>query len=372
MNKYLIVFVSIIFVTACTEKPKQMQEERTLQQTAFYVGSYTDQKSEGIYKYYLQEHGKLKKAKLVARSESPSFLAFSADQKRLLAVNETDKAEGQGTVEVYTIGTDTLLFQKRVQSAGAHPCHITTNEQDYVLVSNYSSGTVALSKLLKNNNLELKDINRHEGNGTTDRQESAHAHSSWFSPYDSSIISADLGTNELWITSILKSTEKLDSTKNTIAMADGAGPRHVAFHPKLEIIYVINELNSTVTSLARNKDGNYRILQSISTLPVDYKENNQCADIHISSDGLFLYASNRGHNSIAIFSIDTSGSLTSVGFEPTKGEWPRNFAISPDQMYLVVANQFSNNLVSFERNPATGKLTFVDKIEAFSPTCVVF
>ncbi len=147
----------------------------------------------------------------------------------------------------------------------------------------------------------------------------------------------------------------------------------MSFHPKQNFIYVLNELNSTISLVRKNDIGNYEILNTISTLPIDFVDKNTCADIHVSSDGKFLYASNRGHNSIAIFNIDDeNGELSIIGFESTMGDGPRNFTLSLDGKFLLVANQNTNNIVSFKRNIENGELVFVSEVNAPKPVCLLF
>lgn len=332
----------------------------------FYVGTYTSEKSEGIYKFEMDSSGILTNTGLVAKTENPSYLAVSADNKYLLAVNENEA----GTMESFKIKEDTLISINRTSTAGIHPCFITTNVNNMILAANYSSGNVALSKLNeKGEILPLLDLQQHEGSDTTDRQEGPHAHSAWFK--NNEVISVDLGSNELWFSKIVNDKFKFAAQK-TLKMAGGAGPRHLAFHPVQEWIYVMNELTGTVSQVVKS-DSTYTISSTVSSLPENFNEHNQSADIHISSDGKFLYASNRGPNTLAIFSINQeSGELTSDGFESTKGDWPRNFALTPDDKYLLVANERSDNIVVFERNIETGLLKFVSESKAFTPTCILF
>jgi len=221
---------------------------------------------------------------------------------------------------------------------------------------------------------ELLDVQQHEGNGTTDRQEAPHAHSAWFSPNSNEVISVDLGTNELWFSLINTKTNKFEFlAQKKLTMKAGAGPRHLTFHPNGKWIYVLNELNGTCSMIQKNKDGIYEVKNTYSTLPVNFTEFNKCADIHITKDGRYLYASNRGHNSIVIFSINSeNGTLTTLAFELTRGDGPRNFALSPDEQYLLVANQYSHNIIAFKRNSSTGLLTFMNEIAAPEPICLLF
>ena len=341
--------------------------------TSFFVGTYTNGESEGIYKYQIDSEGKLSKIGLMAKTNNPSFLAKTIDHKTLLAVDETDE-NGTGFVKSYQIKEDTLLFVSKSQSGGAHPCFVTVNDKNQVLVANYSGGNVGYLNIDDQNGLtNLLSIQQHTGKGTTNRQKAPHAHSAWFHPITNEVISVDLGTNELWFSKIDESKNKLlFSSPKTVKMVEGAGPRHLTFHPNHQYMYVLNELNNTV-SLVIKKRNTYQIQKSISTLPVSFSDYSKAADIHISKDGKFLYASNRGHNSLAIYEVNaTNGDFQLVGFEKVNGVNPRNFALTPDGKFLVVANQDSNNLVSFQRNPKTGKLTFVNEVKAPNPVCVLF
>lgn len=342
---------------------------------SFYVGTYTQGDSEGIYQYRLLANGQFEKIGLVAKTENPSYLAKTANGKFLLAVNEVqDQANGGGRVTSFAITSSGLLQKDSKLSGGASPCYISVNRSGDVLTANYSSGTTALLKITNSGMLQGPlDVRQHEGKGIHPRQDKPHAHGIWFQGKDD-IISIDLGTNELWFSKLDRTQQKMIAASPAkLAMVPGAGPRHLTVHPNGPWLYVINELNSTITQVKRVASNQYEIMQSWSTLPVDFKGENLCADIHVSADGRFLYASNRGHNSLAIFSINAKeGSLQLIGHESVRGDWPRNFALSPDDSFLLVANQRSNNLISFQRNKATGKLTFVQEIAAPTPVCILF
>ncbi|MFC2115089.1 lactonase family protein [Bacteroidota bacterium] len=328
-----------------------------------------------MYKSILHEDGSIESAGLIASTENPAFLTKSLDGKYLIAVNEIKNENGVGRVESYRVEKDTLILQNRSSSGGAHPCHVTINESGFVLVSNYSGGSMGLLHLEADGRLsELLDLIQHTGSGTTDRQLGPHAHSAVFETGGKGIISADLGTNELWFYRIDPALRKFDTTEQfRIRMAPGAGPRHFVMQTANHRIYVLNELDCTVTLINRSEQGNYYSAASYSTLPDNYQETNTCADIHISSDGRFLYASNRGHNSIVIFRIEPSdGSLEYLAHEPTRGDRPRNFAISPDGKYLLAANQNSNNIVVFKRDRETGMLEYISQVEAPTPVCILF
>ena len=341
---------------------------------SFYVGTYTDGASEGIYKYALHSDGSISPIGLAVKSENPSFLAMSADRDFLIAINEVKNKDDVGSVESYLISNDTLKLLKRRSSGGAHPCFVAVNASGDVLTANYTGGNVGFLQLGPEGQLsELLDVQQHEGQGTTERQTAPHAHSAWFNPVDGGIIAVDLGTNELWFSTLDAESKKLiPAAEQKLAMGPGDGPRHLTFHPNGKWIYVVNELSSSVTRLDRNADGIYSMGPSASTLPAGYTEPNTCADIRISSDGQFVYASNRGHNSIAVFKVNEDGSLKLLGNKGCGGEGPRNFALSPDENYILVANQHTNNIVTLKRNMTTGLLKYVSQIEAPTPVCIIF
>ncbi len=359
--KYLAILTLIILISGCQ-----------LKQTDhfFYVGTYTNGSSNGIYQYSLSVEGKLSNKSLVAETENPSYLALSSDKTTLVVVNENQ----EGTVESYKVIDDSLQFISRSSSGGGHPCYVTANEQGYVLVANYSGGSVGLLQLKSNGELsELLHVEQHKGKGTTSRQEAPHAHSARFIPNSNKVISVDLGTNELWFSKVNSLNKLLPIIPQRLKMKEGAGPRHMEFHPTQDWLYVVNELDCTVSLLKKTASGLFKIESSISTLPKAYDEPNTCADIHISGDGKFLYASNRGHNSIAIYNVNIeTGELTFVAHESTKGKSPRNFSLSPNDEFLVVANQLTNNIISFKRDSNTGLITYIDEVECAAPVCILF
>ena len=368
-----ILITAILFLTSCQSSISNKHQVKPA--APFYVGTYTGNDSQGIYKHVLNSDGTLELIGLAAKSDNPSFLALSAHKKFLVVCNEINSADGKGTVESYSVEGDSLKLISSRSSGGAHPCFVTVSSEGNVLVANYTGGNIGLLQLNGKGELSnLLDVQQHTGKGTTKRQKAPYAHSAWFVHNKNEVIAIDLGTNELWFYTINAESHKLIPTEQQkLNMVDGAGPRHLTFHPNGKWIYVINELDATVSLIQKNIDGLYEIKFTITTIPADYKELNYCADIHISSDGKFVYASNRGHNSIVIYNVnDNNGELTTVGYEMTRGDWPRNFSLSPNENYLLVANQHTNNLVSFKRNKDTGLLTFVDKIESPTPVCILF
>lgn len=341
----------------------------------FYIGTYTNGSSTGIYKYELASNGHLKRLGLVATTENPSFLTLTKDKRNLVAINEVKNSEGVGTVEAYAVSGDTLTLLNRRSSGGAHPCFVSINDAGHVLTANYTGGNIGLLKLENDGALsELLDVQQHTGKGVHERQDGPHAHSVWSHPEDGGIIAVDLGTNELWFSNIDATSAKLiPAETQKLAMAPGAGPRHLAFHPTSPWIYVVNELSSSITRVDKDDRGVYVLGPTVSTLPDTFSGPNTCADIHVSSDGRFVYASNRGHNSIAVLKINQDdGGLTLLGNKGCGGDGPRNFALSPDEEFILVANQHTNNIVSLKRNPKTGLLKYVDQTDAPTPVCIAF
>lgn len=370
--RLIIILVSSLLLIQCNNQSTEKMNEAS----TFYIGTYTNDKSKGIYKYELKKDGSMHSKGLVAETNNPSFLSISSDNQFLVAVNEISRVEdNNGTVELYRITEDSLEFINRSLSGGANPCYVTIDSSGTILVSNYTGGNLGLLRLTEDGELsDLLDVEQHAGKGTTDRQEAPHAHSVWLEPGTKNVISVDLGTNDLWFSKLSADNSKFEEREpGRLAMAEGAGPRHLTFHPNGNWIYVLNELNATVTQVIKTDKELYRLGISETTLPNDFNDFNLCADIHISSDGKHLYASNRGHHSIVIYEVNSeNGALKLLGHQSTRGEWPRNFKLSPDEKYLLVANQNSNNITCFSRDIESGLLSFVQEIEAFNPVCITF
>ncbi len=361
MNK-LLFFGIILLLRGFTQVSGQIPEGQP-----FFVGTYTDGKSEGIYKFILHDGGSLQKVKLLAKASNPSFLTLSGNKRFLLAVNE-DK---QGAVESFSVADDTLLLTGKSSSGGSSPCYVFINSSGYVLVSNYGSGTVGLLKMNHDGNLsKLLFVEDHNAKNYP----VANAHAAQFVPGSNMVISADLGTNRLWFSRLDSSVRKLVPLKRqTLNLPDKSRPRHFVLHPNGKWIYVVNETGNSVSLIKRVGIEDYALVEMVSTLPDGYNETSYGGDIHLSADNRFLYASNRGFNSIAIFNVNPkNGSITLIGNEPVHGDFPRNFALSPDNNYLLVANQKSDNIVAFKRNKDTGMLQYVDEVAAPKPVCILF
>ena len=372
----------LIFFTSCNSRENQSESQRSetiTEAVSFYVGTYTNVKavdkggSEGIYHYTIDGDGKMSKIGLAAKSVNPSFLAKTSDNNYVVAVSETNSNAENGTVESYKIDGGLLKKLSSSSSGGAHPCHVSINSGGQVLVANYTGGNVGLLNISKNGTLsDLLDVQQHVGQGSHKRQEAPHAHSTWFRPDGRGIVSVDLGSNELWFSEI-ENNKFIPQKESKLEMNPEAGPRHIDFHPNGKFLYVLNELENTVGLVLMQEDGGYILGDTYTMLPAGFNDYNKGADIHLSMDGRFLYASNRGHNSIAIFNVNISdGSLSMVGTESTRGDSPRNFQLALDDNYLLVANQKSDNIVCFKRDVVTGKLTYVSQVDAPAPVCLLF
>ena len=367
-----LTVITLTMLTSCknkTTEKKPAPEEAAQTSMPFYVGTYTDGESEGIYEYGLSSEGKLSKIGLAAKTSNPSYLAFNKDKDILLTVNENDS----GTVQSFSIKNDSLQLINERPSGGAHPCYIKANEEGFVLAANYSSGSVGLLRLENQGKLSyLLDVDQHSGKGSTDRQTGPHAHSVAFLPHDHKVMQIDLGTNQLWFSKLDTAINRLKpATPRTLDMPKGTGPRHYAFHPKKPIMYILDELTSSITMVDTAKE-KFKVMNTYSMLPEDYSEYNTGAELAVTKDGKFLYASNRGLNNIAIFKINADGTLKLLKNTPTKGKMPRNFSLSPDDKFLVAANQDSNSLVAFRRNKENGDLTYTSEIKAPKPVFILF
>lgn len=350
-----------------------------------YIGTYTSPTngSKGIYLVDLDmRSGELTDRGLVAAEvRSPSFLAVHPSRRFLYAVSELNEFQGQkaGAVSAFAIDAQTgkLKLLNQQPSGGQGPCHVTVDPAGKcVLTANYTTGTVAALPIDNEGRLrEPTSIIQHTGSGpNAKRQQSPHAHSINLDPVGRFAFAADLGADKVFIYRLAAKDESLVANDPPFAqVAPGSGPRHFTFHPTGRFAYVINELNSTITALSYDADrGVLKELQTVPTLPKDFAGRNFPADIHVHPTGRFLYGSNRGHDSIAVFTVDElTGRLTAVGHASTGGKNPRNFAIDPSGRWLLAANQDSNTIIVFRIDPRTGLLTARDGALAMpSPVCL--
>lgn len=349
----------------CTENPPKAD---------LLVGTYTDQESEGIYLLSFDPTtGVLSDLRLATEASSPSYLTISEDRKYVYSVGSRE------TSAVYAFkwkdGQDSLELINKVSAAGVNPCYVDFSESEkMVAIANYSSGSVAFYNVEKDGSLIDKPFAyQHEGSGPNkDRQEDPHAHCSIFSKDSRFIYVVDLGIDQVIAYPV--QDRSVGSGSTAFELKPGDGPRHMIFHPKKNFAFIINELSNSVVSVQVNQEtGKFTEVDRKSTLPEDFKAHSQCADIRITSDGKFLYASNRGHNSIAIFSVSEDAQLERIGVEPVRGDWPRNFTLSPDENFLLVANQNSNNITVFSLDKQTGQISYTGNEMALSkPVCLKF
>jgi len=347
-----------------------------------YVGTYTGPTSKGIYAYRFNAvTGKSTSLGLVAETTNPSFLAIDRTRRFLYAVNEISDYQGQksGGVSAFAIDRKTgkLTFLNEVPSRGTDPCYVTLDKSgEYVLVANYGGGNVAAFPILNDGRLgEAAAFIQHTGRGhDPERQEGPHAHEIELANDNRFAIAADLGLDELLIYHFDAAHGTLSPTNPPFAKVQpGSGPRHFAFHPNGKYVYVINEMGSTVTAFSYAAHGTLKEQQTISTLPQDFKGKNDTAEIEVHPKGKFLYGSNRGHDSIAVFAIGPKGMLKAVEYVSTEGKMPRSFAIDPTGSYLFAANQGSNKIVVFRIDSKTGHLRPTgEALEAPAPVCIKF
>ena len=349
-----------------------------------YVGTYTGPKSKGIYLLRMDlATGALTPPEAVAEAVNPTFLAVHPSRRFLYAVGEVGNFGGRksGAVSALAIAADsgklTLLNQQ--PSGGTGPCYLTVdNGGKNVLVANYGSGSVCVLPVGDDGRLaEPSQVIQHTGSGPNlKRQAGPHAHSINLDPAGRFAFAADLGLDKILVYGFDAAKGKLAPNDPPAAsVAAGAGPRHFAFHPTGRFAYVINEMASTVTAFSYGADrGILSEVQTVSTLPGGFSGSSTTAEVRVHPSGKFLYGSNRGHDSIAIFAIEAeTGKLTPAGHQPTQGRTPRNFAIDPGGMYLVAANQGSDSLVVFRIDPKTGGLAPTGvTAEVPSPVCVKF
>ncbi len=382
------LFAALLVVAAATisapaqEKGKPLAPKRYLA----YIGTYTEKtKSKGIYAFRFDDtSGKLSLIGVAAETLNPSFLALHQSGKYLYAVNETGEfgSEKSGAVSAFSIDRKTgkLTLLNQVASRGAGPCHVSLDRTGrYVLVANYDSGTVAVFPVQSDGQLgKYTGFAKHTGHSVNkERQEGPHAHWIATSPDNQFLLAADLGIDRILISKFHLQDGAFTPNKSNsgVKLKAGAGPRHAAFSPSGKFFYVASELNSTVTAYSYSaKDGTLHELQTVSTLPKDFSGENDVAEIAVHPSGRFLYVSNRGRDSLAVFSMDPrKGTLRPLADIATQGKTPRNFAIDPTGKFLFAANQESNTVVVFNVDPSTGGLTLTGQVvEVPAPVCIVF
>ena len=402
--RWIFLLLSLLTVSAAKDSPTNKY--------LLFVGTYTDKESKGIYAYRFDATtSELTPLGVAAETNNPSFLAIDPTRRFLYAVNEVPKYKGadSGAVSAFAIDRQTgkLTLLNEVASRGADPCYIAFDKTGkFALVANYTGGSVAVFPVRNEARNEARNDARddaqadghigessafvqHVGSSVNkERQEGPHAHWIETTPDNRFAIAVDLGLDELLVYRFdadAKYEGKNDAktkpgslTANDppyAKLAPGAGPRHLAFHPNGKFAYVVNELQSSITAFSYDASrGELHKLKTVSTLPKGFSGSNDAAEIKVHPSGKFLFASNRGHNSIALFSIDShTSTLTLVDQFPTQGKTPRNFEIDPTGKLLFVANQDTNNIVVFRIGPNSGRLIPSGQtLHVPSPVCLKF
>lgn len=367
MKKYLFILVTIL----CFKTVQAQQRNMNL-----LIGTYTNScSSDGIYVYNFDtKTGDFKIKSNTSNIVNPSYLAVSGDNKFVYSVNENgDKS----TVSAFKFDASSgkLDLMNAQNSTGADPCYIINDDKN-VIVANYSGGSISVYGKNSDGSLtQAKQTIQFSGKGTDPkRQEGPHLHMVYFSPDHKFVLANDLGTDKIYSYSYFpdNATEVL-KLADGIKVKPGSGPRHLTFSKNGDYVYLLQELDGTLTVYNYAK-GVLTKIDETTILAYNFKGNFTAADIHISPDGKFLYASNRGEaNNITVFKIEKHGALKLIGRTASLGKGPRNFAIDPTGNFLLVANQFSNEIVIFNRDKTTGLLTDSGKrIAQCAPVCLVF
>ena len=343
----------------------------------FFIGSYCAAADNGIYVYRLDiSTGALEPVSAVGGLENPSFLALHPTKPLLYAVIET--AAG----EVAALSYDEQSFELKVinsASTGGSPCHLVVDASgQYVLAANYGGGSVCMMPLRDDGGVEeASDFVQHVGSSVHARQSEPHAHSINIDPGNRFAFAPDLGLDKIMMYELDLDLGKLrpHTTQPYAETPGGSGPRHLAFLPNRRLAYVINEIDNTITAFNFDEStGTLQTVETVSTLPDDFSATSGTADIHVEPSGRFLYGSNRGHDSIAIYAIDpVSGRLQTRGHVATGGAAPRNFAIDPSGNFLLVANQSTDDIRTFRIHPEDGSLAATGHVaEVQAPVCMQF
>ncbi len=345
------------------------------QSSTLYIGTFSERGSEGIYVFeFDQETAEAHQIQTLEHLQSPSYLCLHPSGKYLYSGNRASIVEGEkwGSLSAFKIEKDGKI--KHLNDASGldeGTCYISTDQSgQQVYVANYAGGSMAAYQLQGDGAIGplIASYDHQRQNGPV-----AHAHAAVPSPDNRFLYVPDLGNDEVTAYRILTKVGKLKkSTKRSLAVTKGNGPRHFIFHPNGKWAFVAEELSSSVLSVAYQKNGRLKELDRESTLPPDYQEKNKVADIHIHPNGRWLYVSNRGHNSLAIYEVDlNSGILKTVGHQSTLGDWPRGFMITSNGKFLLVANRRTDNIAIFDIDAATGLLKDTGKqIKIPAPVCL--
>ena len=340
-----------------------------------FTGSYTRGNSKGVYSYgFDSATGRLTPIGLAGETPNPSYIVIHSNRRWLYAANELPN----GTISAFRIEGSKLTPINVVSGNGAVTCYLSIDKTGkYLLAANYTGGNVGSFPIRADGSLgEAITMIKHEGSGPHARQRQPHAHSINISQNNRWAVAADLGTDRLYINGFDGATGVLTARPEQAAkLKPGSGPRHFAFHPNRRLAFSINEIASTLTSWRFDESaGTLMEIQTETTLPAGFSGENTTAEVVVHPNGKWVYGSNRGHHSIAVFQVDpASGKLSARGQVSSGGAWPRNFNIDPTGHFMIVANERSDSLVVFRINPANGDLTPTGvKVDAGAPVCVKF
>ncbi|RJX37696.1 lactonase family protein [Paenibacillus pinisoli] len=355
-----------------------MAEQRQL---LVFTGSYAEASDQGLRVFRLDESsGQLTETGSYAGLKNPTFIHVDAERKLLYSISEGVNADGQKAGEAASFRIDvqegTLRrISQRLTVAGT-TCHIQRDQGNrFLTVTSYHGGMTGLLRIEGDGSIgELADVRQHEGSSVdAERQDRPHPHSSFYSPDGRFLLVQDLGLDVIAVYRLDAEEGKLVA-HDTVKLHGGAGPRHLTFHPSGKFAFVINELDSSITSLAYDaSEGKLEVLGTVSTLPADYTGENGTAEIAISGDGRYLYGSNRGHDSIVVFGVNPeNGSLSLIQHISSGGGHPRHFSLTPNGQYLLAANRDANNIVTFRVDAEKGTLQATGyEAEATKPVCVI-
>lgn len=353
----------LLMTLSCSEK-EPMKKNYPL-----FVGTYTNGASEGIYKMSFDSStGRMDSTMLLSKLPNPSFLAISGDKQYLYAVQETADFDSLGGgVTAFSLQNGVLEELNSMGTGGAHPCHVALSDKGQLAISNYTGGNLSIFDLESNGRLGKRQLIDHKN---LDTVKTSHVHKTHFN--EGGLFVADLGLDGIKRYA-MKDHLWEPALQVSIELVDGAGPRHFVFSEGEKYLYVINELNATLTVFEQDDEGSYNPIQTESTVASDWEGAKSCADIHLSPDGRFLYGSNRGENTIVTFSVDkATGKIEFLERTSVGGDWPRNFTLDPSGNFLLVANERSNSISVFKRASENGTLEFLHKMDFPSPVCLVF
>lgn len=345
------------------------------QEVPMFVGTYTHTGSQGVYLYMFDESTADATMYSVTSSSNPSFLARSSDGKMLYAVNQN--RDSSATLSSFSFDGDALSFIDAIPTGGTSPCHVAVSTRyPLAVTADYDQGTLSVYRLGADGMLlERVQTLTEEGRGPdSTRQEHSHVHSAFFSPDEQQVFVQNLGTDKVTIYNVYEWNGHYRLIKDReIATPAGGGPRHLVFDEAGQNFYLLLEMAGQIAHYQLHGE-DWQLLDTVSINADDFIGENRAAEIKRSADGKFIYASNRGDaNSIALFSVGQQGRLTRKAVYPTGGEGPRNFNLSPDGKFVLVAHEESNNITIFHRDEESGELSLTDKqIDVASPVCILF